>query len=99
MKTIFRVICVIGFSLAIYASWAGNQWVSVGNQTGVLETCRWKEIDGINHYDCIIRLSNGESGAIGSFVLDDENHKNVTVKVEVNKLRKKRKRYAFISSS
>lgn len=70
----------------------------IDNETGVLETCRWKTIDGVNNYDCLITLSNGESGAIKSFVLDDESHKQVTVKVEVNKLRKKRKRYTFISS-
>lgn len=84
---------------SFYALWASNQWISAYNQTGVLETCTWKTIDGVNNYDCLIRLSNGELGSIKSFVLDDESHKRVTVKVEANKLRKKRKRYTFISSS
>ena len=99
MKTALKIISSIVLLCMTYIAWAGTKWIAVDNETGVLETCRWKTIDGVNNYDCLITLSNGESGAIKSFVLDDESHKQVTVKVEENKLRKKRKRYTFISSS
>jgi len=99
MKTAIRLISFIALIYSIYAIWAHNKWNSADNQTGVMENCRWKTNEGINKYDCLIRLSDGELASLHNFVLDDENHKKVTVKVEVNKLRKKRKRYTFISSS
>ena len=100
MKTTIRLICFIGLIYITYAAWAGNKWGPADNQTGVIEvyTCRWKTNEGVKRYDCGIRLSNGELAFVKQFVLDDESHKKITVKVEVNKLRKKRKRYTFISS-
>jgi len=83
----------------MYAMWAHNKWSPADIQTGVMENCRWKTNEDGNRYDCLIRLPDGELAGLKNFVLDDENHKNVTLKVEVNKLRKKRKRYTFISSS
>ena len=96
------VIKVISFLLLIpwgYATWAMYKWDPVNNQTGEMYQCRWKTDEGIKTYDCLIKLSNGEIAGVSNFILDDESHKNITVKVEVNKLRKKLKRYTFISSS
>jgi len=99
MKIAIRVMAGIALIYFIYAFWAQKQWDSVGNQTGVIETCRWKITDGIKKSDCLIKLSDGVRGSLKQFILDDESHKQVTVKVEVNRLRKKRKRYTFISSN
>jgi len=100
VKTAIKWIGLIAWITALsYATWAQSKWDPADNQTGVMETCRWKTSEGIKKYDCLIRLSNGELASLHKFILEDENHKKVTMKVEVNKLRKSRKRYTFISSS
>lgn len=98
MKSAFRIIHVLLFLLSIYAIWAHEKWEPLDNQTGIMENCRWKTSQGIKVFDCLIRLSNGELANVQSFMLDDESHKYVTLKVEANKLLRKRKRYTFISS-
>ena len=71
-----------------YAIWATDKWEPVNNQTGEMFQCMWKTDEGRKIYDCLIKLSNGEIAGISNFVLDDESHKNITVKVEVDKFRK-----------
>jgi len=87
------------FLLSIYAVWANGQWEPLDNQTGIMENCRWKTSENTKVYDCVMRLPNGEIAVVSNFILNDYSHKSVTLKVEANKLRKKRKRYTFISSS
>jgi len=88
MNTAIRLIRFIALIYSIYAIWSHNKWDQANNQSGVMETCRWKTNEGINNYDYLIRLSDGELADLHNFVLDNENHEKVTVKVKVNKLRK-----------
>ena len=78
--------------------WAAGQWEPADNQTAVMEQCRWKIEEGKKIYECIVRLSDGETAGVKNIILSDNSHKEILVKVEANKLRKKRKRYTFISS-
>lgn len=99
MKLVFKIMTMPLFLVSIYGICAIGNWEPLDNQTGSMEICRWKTKEDTKMYDCFIRLSSGEFADVHNFILDDESHSNVTVKVESNKLRKKRKRYTYISSN
>ena len=99
MKLVFKIMSIPLFLVSIYGIWANGKWEPLDNQTGIMENCRWKTNENTKVYDCLIRLSSGELAGVHNFILDDESHSNVTVKVESNKLRKKRKRYTYIGSN
>lgn len=99
MKTIWRIFVTLLLIPASYVLWANNKWDPAESQTGVMENCRWQTNEGVKTHECLIRLSNDELVGVVKLILDDDSHREVTLKVEVNKLRKKRKRYTFIGSS
>ena len=98
MKMVLRLIGLLLLIYFAYSYWARNKWEPAGNQTAVMEQCRWKIEEEKKIYECFVRLSDGKFTGVRNIILSDDSHKEILVKVEVNKWRKKRKRFTFISS-
>lgn len=103
MKVIVRLTCLALFVWSAYGVWASQQWDTLSNEIGVTQNCRQLTQSPDKPYECLVRFSDGELGAVIDIVASDADvairnihGKKIEVSVKANKFRKKRKRYTFI---
>lgn len=96
-------MCFVLFVWSTYGVWASQQWDTLSNEIGVTKNCRQLTQSPDKPYECLVRFSDGELGAVKEIVSSDKDvairnihGKKIQVSVKINKFWKKRKRYTFI---
>ena len=104
MKRVFQLFFYLLLIPIAYSMWALGKWEPAPNEIGVTESCRQHTKEPSKPFDCTVQLTDGKSAVVFNIIFEHDdvtlsnvNGREINLQAEVNKLKKNRKRYFYVS--
>ncbi len=95
IRHLFRISTIFLALFTLYFHIQNSRWERVDDETGQILDCVVKiKPNDKSSSDCSVRMPDGKITAVRDIKPYNHDNRLITLKVEVNKLRKKQKRYS-----